>query len=184
MAEAVAAPGEGGTAGAGAGAGGAGGGDGPDTAVRGLTGLLRAARDSDVDAAIAAELAPGDRSVVGAGRAALTTAAGCERILRAASSGGGGGGESEIQNGGDDIGGALKAAASAMAWLNGLAAARSDVKGGHDGAGDAALARIAEVARLAHGGGAVASFARLGKAMQVDPMKPTWKAPGSNRLKL
>ena len=52
VAETVAEPGEGGTAGS----GGAGGGDGPKAAVRGLMRMLRAALDSDVDAAVAAEL--------------------------------------------------------------------------------------------------------------------------------
>jgi hypothetical protein len=112
-------------------------------AVDGLVLALRAARDEVVDAAIAGELAPGPRAVVGAGRAALTTAAGCERILRAATASaaavaaGAGAGA-----GGDESEAALKAAAGAMAWLNALAAAstaegKPGNRAGGSGGGDA-----------------------------------------------
>jgi hypothetical protein len=39
-------------------------------------------------------------------------------------------------------------------------------------------------ASAAAGGGAAAGTAHCGRAMQVDPIKPTLKAPGTERLKL
>jgi hypothetical protein len=138
---------------------------------------LRGARNVIVDVAIAMELAPGDHAVVGAGRAALTTAAGCERILRAviapaeadvraAGAAEGAAAISAAAAGGnvDEPETTLHAAGAVIAWFNSLAAASIALGegGGGGGSGDAAFARVVTVARLAHGAAAASSLARMG----------------------
>lgn len=115
-----------------------------------LTRATRGTRDARVDAAVARELAPGDKPIVGAGAAAMRAAAGCARILRAAAGEGSPAGEGEAS---------LREAAAALAWLNALVTSSSL---GVDERPDAAIARMAEVARLAHGGASVRAFVKMG----------------------